>query len=74
MFLVDTYLAELGLRVHKDLAHFTLKVLAGHPDAAFAGQPLALAARASRHHLPPASRQNAVTFKHQLVLRTWWRE
>jgi len=51
-----------------------MKVLAGHPDAAFARQPLALAAGAGRHHLPPAPGQNTVTFQHQLVLCTWWRE
>lgn len=68
------YLAQLGLRVHKDLTHFTLEVLAGHPDAAFAAQPLALAPSTSRHHLPPAPRQNTVTFQHQFVLCTWWRE
>lgn len=70
----DTYLAKLGLRVHKNLTHFTLIVLAWHPDTAFASQPLALAARTSCHHLPPAPRQNTVTFQHQFVLCTWWRE
>lgn len=73
-FLLDSYLAELGLGVHKDLAHFALEVLAGHPDAAFAAQTFALAAGASGHHFAPASRQNAVTFQHQFVLCTWWRE
>lgn len=67
----DPYLAKLGLGVHKDLTHFTLKVLAGHPDAAFAAQPLALAAHARRHHFPSASRQNTVTFQHQFVLCAW---
>lgn len=70
----DPYLAKLSLRVHKDLTNFTLKVLAGHPNTAFAAQPLALAAHASCHHFPPASRQNAVTFQHQFVLCTWRRE
>lgn len=71
---MSSHLAKLGLRVHKDLTHFTLKVLAGHPDAAFAAQPLALAAGARCHYFPPASRQNAVTLQHQFVLCTWWRE
>lgn len=61
-------LAQLGLRVHKDLTHFTLEVLAGNPDAAFAAQPLALAACTSCHHFPPASWQNTVTLQHQFVL------
>lgn len=67
----DLHLAQLGLRVHKDLTHFTLEVLAGHSDAAFAAKPLALASCTSCHHLPPASRQDAVTFQHQFVLCTW---
>ena len=71
---IDPYLAKLSLRVHKDLTHFTLKVLAGHPDAAFAAQPLAFAARTSSHHFPPAPRQNTVTFQHQFVLCTWCKE
>lgn len=74
MFFFYPYLTKLGLRVYKDLTHFTLKVLAGHPDTAFAAQPLALATRTSCHHFPPASRQNAVAFQHQFVLCTWWRE
>lgn len=41
------HLAELGLRVHEDLTHFTVEALAGNPNAAFAAQPLALAAGSS---------------------------
>lgn len=70
----DPHLAQLGLRVHKDLTHFTLEVLAGHPDTTFAAKPLALAACTSCHHLPPASRQDTMTFQHQFVLCTWWGE
>ena len=68
---INIYLAQLGLGVHKDLAHFTLEVLAGHPDAAFAAQPLALAPGTGGHHLPPAPRQDTVTLQHQFVLRAW---
>lgn len=68
------YLAQLCFRVDKDLAHFTLKVLAGETDAAFRSEPLAFTASTSRDYLPSASRQNAVTFQHQFVLGAWWRQ
>lgn len=68
-----SYLAELCLRVHDDLTDFTLKCFAGHPDAAFAAQPLALA-DTSRCHFSSASGQNVVTLQDQFVLCAWCRE
>lgn len=66
-----SYLAELRLRVHDDLADLALKGLARHADAALAAQPLVLA-DASRRHFASAPGQNVVTLQDQFVLCAWF--